>query len=96
MNYRNYIYVTEGKISIQLIPPSAGKYLRGEKDYDNFEFRSPMNPWEIQDESGETIFFGFAFIKDAFNIFFILSLFFLCLIRVVFFFLFIKIPYKNW
>ena len=50
LNYRNYIYVTEGKISIQLIPPSAGKYLRGEKDYDNFEFRSPMNPWEIQDE----------------------------------------------
>ena len=50
LNYRNYFYVTEGSITIKLIPPSAGRYLYHEKDYDNFEFRSPMNPWNIQPE----------------------------------------------
>ena len=50
MNYRNYIYVVDRNISVKLITPSAGRYLRGEKDYDNFEFRSPMNPWNIQEE----------------------------------------------
>ena len=50
MNYRNYIYVVEGEISVKLVSPAAGRYLRGEKDYDNFEFRSPMNPWNIQEE----------------------------------------------
>ena len=42
----------------------------------------------------ETSFFGFAFDKDVCKIFLILSLFFLCLIRVVFFFLFIGILLK--
>jgi len=50
LNYRNYFYVTEGSITIKLIPPSASKYLYQEKDYENFEFRSPMNPWNIQPE----------------------------------------------
>ena len=50
LNYRNYYYVTRGSIRIQLMPPSASKYLRPEQDYDNFEFYSPMNPWNIQDE----------------------------------------------
>ena len=50
LNYRNYFSVTEGSITIKLIPPSAGRYLYHEKDYDNFEFRSPMNPWNIQPE----------------------------------------------
>jgi len=50
INYRNYYYVTEGSVRIKLIPPSANKYLRPEQDYDNFEFYSPMNPWNIQNE----------------------------------------------
>ena len=50
LNYRNYYYVTSGSINIKLIPPYNSKYLLQKDDYDNFEFRSPMNPWKIQKE----------------------------------------------
>ena len=47
LNYRNYYYVSEGKINIKLIPPSNTKYLHKIVDYENFEFRSPINPWNV-------------------------------------------------
>ena len=50
LDYRNFIYLTSGKAKLKLIPPSSSKYLNLEKDYDNFEFRSPVNPWDIQNE----------------------------------------------
>lgn len=50
LNYRNYYYVTSGKIKIKLIPPQSGKYLYPIKDYDNFEFRSPIDVWDVQQE----------------------------------------------
>ena len=50
LNYRNYFYVTSGKIQIKLIPPHSGKYLYPQKDYDNFEFRSPVNVWDVQQQ----------------------------------------------
>ena len=50
LNYRNFYYVTSGKINIKLIPPHNSKYLYPIKDYDNFEFRSPINVWDIQTE----------------------------------------------
>jgi len=50
LNYRNYYYVTSGKINIKLIPPHSSKYLYPVKDYDNFEFRSPVNVWDVQQE----------------------------------------------
>ena len=50
LNYRNFYYVTSGKINIKLIPPHNSKYLYPIKDYDNFEFRSPVNVWDIQPE----------------------------------------------
>ena len=50
INYRNYYLVTEGSITIKLSPPQSGKYLYAIKDYDNFEFKSPINPWDIQNE----------------------------------------------
>jgi hypothetical protein len=50
LNYRNYYLVTQGKVKIKLIPPHYHKYLNVEKDYLNFEFTSPINPWNIQDE----------------------------------------------
>jgi len=50
LNYRNYYYVTSGKINIKLIPPHSSKYLYPIKDYDNFEFRSPVNVWDVQQE----------------------------------------------
>tara|TARA_B100001996_G_C18174981_1_gene405931 strand:- start:21 stop:488 length:468 start_codon:yes stop_codon:yes gene_type:complete len=50
LNYRNFYYVTSGKINIKLIPPHSSKYLYPIKDYDNFEFRSPVNVWDVQQE----------------------------------------------
>ena len=48
LNYRNYYYVTSGKIKIKLVPPQYSKYLYENRDYDNFEFNSPLNLWDIQ------------------------------------------------
>ena len=50
LNYRNFFYITSGKVKVVLIPPKNSKYLYEYKDYDNFEFRSPINPWDVQDE----------------------------------------------
>jgi hypothetical protein len=48
VNYRNFYLVTHGIIKIKLIPPKSARYLYPVEDYDNFEFRSPLNPWNIQ------------------------------------------------
>ena len=48
INYRNYLLLTHGSAQIKLTPPHSIKYLYPEYDYDNFEFRSPINPWEPQ------------------------------------------------
>jgi len=48
LNYRNYFLVTEGEIRIKLSQPKSTKYLYQQKDYDNFEFSSPIDPWNIQ------------------------------------------------
>ena len=50
VNYRNYLLVTEGSVKIKLAPPKSSKYLYEEKDYENFEFRSPVNPWNVQQQ----------------------------------------------
>lgn len=49
INYRNYICVTNGVLKVKLICPDDTKYLSKEKDYENFEFRSPVNVWNVQD-----------------------------------------------
>ncbi len=49
LNYRNFFYVTSGNISVKLICPKYSKYLYLDKDYENLEFRSPFNVWDIQD-----------------------------------------------
>ena len=48
VNYRNFYLVTHGSIKIKLIPPKSARYLYPIEDYENFEFRSPLNPWSIQ------------------------------------------------
>ena len=48
VNYRNFYLVTHGVIKIKLIPPKSARYLYPTEDYENFEFRSPLNPWAIQ------------------------------------------------
>jgi len=50
INYRNFFYVTEGAAKVKLIPPRSSKYLLLHKDYYHFEFRSPINPWNVQPE----------------------------------------------
>ncbi len=45
LNYRHFVCVAEGAIKIKLAPPSATRYLHPVTDYENLEFRSPMNPW---------------------------------------------------
>jgi len=48
LNYRNFFLVTQGSVKIKLIPSKSNKYLYTIKDYDNFEFISPVNPWNVQ------------------------------------------------
>jgi len=48
LEYRTFIYLTSGKAKLKLIPPHSSRYLNIEKDYDNFEFRSVINPWDVQ------------------------------------------------
>ncbi len=50
LNYRNYFLVTQGFVRVKLIPPKSSKYLYTIKDYDNFEFISPINPWNVQSQ----------------------------------------------
>ena len=50
LNYRNFIYLTEGQVKLKLIPPQSSKYLDLIKDYENGEYRSPVNPWDVQQE----------------------------------------------
>ncbi len=46
--YRTYFAVLEGKATVRLAPPKTSRYLYPAHDYCNFEFRSPVNPWEPQ------------------------------------------------
>lgn len=48
LNYRNYYMVTQGLIKVKLSPPKSSKYLYPISDYENFEFKSPITPWEPQ------------------------------------------------
>jgi hypothetical protein len=48
VNYRNYFIVTQGSVKIKLAPPKSSKYLYPISDYENFEFRSPIDPWNPQ------------------------------------------------
>jgi len=40
--------VTEGELCIKLSPPKSSKYLYENKDYEQLEFISPVNPWAPQ------------------------------------------------
>lgn len=48
INFRNYFLVTQGTVQIKLAPPKSSRYLCPINDYENFEFRSPVNPWAVQ------------------------------------------------
>jgi hypothetical protein len=48
VNYRNYFLLTQGSAQIKLAPPQSIRYLHTIYDYENFEFKSPINPWNPQ------------------------------------------------
>jgi hypothetical protein len=48
INYRNFFILTEGSAQVKLAPPHSTKYLYPIYDYENFEFKSPVNPWNPQ------------------------------------------------
>jgi len=48
INYRNFLLLTQGSAQIKLAPPHSTKYLYPIYDYENFEFKSPVNPWSPQ------------------------------------------------
>jgi hypothetical protein len=48
INYRNFFLLTQGSAQIKMAPPHSTKYLYPHYDYENFEFRSPVNPWSPQ------------------------------------------------
>ena len=48
INYRNYFLVTQGTVQIKMAPPHSIRYLYPQYDYENFEFKSPVNPWNPQ------------------------------------------------
>jgi hypothetical protein len=50
INFRNYILVTEGSMKVKLAPPKSKKYLNSVNDYENLEFSSPINPWQVQSQ----------------------------------------------
>ena len=49
-NFRNYLVLLSGSAIVKLTPPKNTKYLYPEKDYDNFEYRSLIDPWNVQKE----------------------------------------------
>jgi hypothetical protein len=48
LNYRNFFLTTQGEIRIKLASPKSIKYLYPMYDYENFEFYSQVNPWNVQ------------------------------------------------
>ena len=48
VNYRNFFLLTQGSAQIKMAPPKSSRYLHCVYDYENFEFRSAINPWNPQ------------------------------------------------
>jgi hypothetical protein len=46
--HRHFICVNSGKIRVKMTPWKSSKYLYPTKDYDNYEFFSPINVWKPQ------------------------------------------------
>tara|TARA_B100001093_G_scaffold520497_1_gene616838 strand:- start:7897 stop:8790 length:894 start_codon:yes stop_codon:yes gene_type:complete len=49
-NYRNYFIVLNGSVKVKITPPKSSKYLHPDNDYENFEFKSLINIWNVQDK----------------------------------------------
>lgn len=49
-DYRKFLCVTSGKISVKMTPWKSRKFLHVEQDYVNYEFRSPVDVWNPQEK----------------------------------------------
>ena len=49
-NYRHFICVNSGKVSVKMTPYKSTKYLNPINDYETYEFRSPINVWKPQEK----------------------------------------------
>jgi hypothetical protein len=49
-DYRRFICVHSGKITVKMTPFRSNKYLHGKKDFYNYEFWSPVNVWSPQEK----------------------------------------------
>lgn len=47
-HHRHFVCVNSGKIHVKMTPWKSSKYLYPVKDYDNYEFFSPVNVWKPQ------------------------------------------------
>uniref|UniRef100_A0A6C0AXD4 Cupin-like domain-containing protein n=1 Tax=viral metagenome TaxID=1070528 RepID=A0A6C0AXD4_9ZZZZ len=50
LSFRTFFYTLEGNITVKLCPPKNNKYLYEFSDYELFEFRSEINPWDVNSE----------------------------------------------
>jgi hypothetical protein len=50
VNDRNFFMVVNGYIDVLLIPPKYSKYLRGNPNYETFEFNSLIDVWNTQEK----------------------------------------------
>ena len=48
INYRNFFLLTQGSAQIKLASPQSIRYLYPQYDYENFEFKSPVDTWNPQ------------------------------------------------
>jgi hypothetical protein len=48
LNYRNFLVVASGKLTIKLTPWKSYKFLHGINNYEKFEFYSPIDVWNPQ------------------------------------------------
>lgn len=48
INYRNFFCLLSGSVKIKLAAPNNTHHLHEIRDYHNFEFTSPINPWNVQ------------------------------------------------
>lgn len=46
--YRKFLCVMSGKIRVKMTPWKSNKYLYPIRDFDNYEFKSPINVWKPQ------------------------------------------------
>ena len=54
-NFRHFLCVTSGKITVKMTPWKSRKYIDCIKDYENYEYRSQMNVWNLQNQYKNTI-----------------------------------------